>query len=113
MATEENIFLQVRQAYPEGAPCKPGTDRDWIYNVWGTTEEANPLNEGLGDPLVAGDLEAPMMEPVQPAAPEPWAEPEQANPMIKAALGSIKPSGSMVVAQPMQNDDFGLQPISW
>ena len=113
---EDNIFLKVRRRYPEGAPIEPGSDRDWIYNVWGKTAEADPFNESASRVDVPLELDTEE-EPAETEVTEPdpttleyelkYPAPKRAE--ILKVWKPMRPGENLGVA-----DDFaGNKPIEW
>ena len=106
----DNIMMGVRNRFPEGSTeFNPGSDRDWIFNVYGKTPAADPFHE-----------DAPR-EPV----PELVDEPTAATAAPEASTLACKlqhPSKGVEIPKvwkPMKpgegigSDDFGNKPIDW
>jgi hypothetical protein len=109
MKDADNIMMKVRNRFPEGnTEFKPGTDRDWIFNVYGATPEADPFNESVPRADVVSELaEDETADIEQPVIEQPtFSQPSKS--MVKASLGSMNPNGHWSVGKPTDGyDDLG------
>jgi hypothetical protein len=110
---EDNIMMRVRSRFPEGSTeFKPGSDRDWIFNVYGKTPEADPFGESFPRDTTLPELEVEPEPAAAPAEPEPkdtlaykMKHPQKATVMPKVWT-AMKPGEG--------GDDLGeRQPINW
>jgi hypothetical protein len=104
---DDNVMMKVRNRFPEGnTEFKPGSDRDWIFNVYGATPEADPFNESVPRDDIIPELTDDDPDIKEPVIEQPTFSPPSKS-MVKASLGSMNPNGHWSVAKPDEYDDFG------